>query len=316
MPFTAHPKYDAAAGVGYGYGIKRGMGLTLTVYRMEQDGTLTQLYALPQQRYWIINDMLLSSDHIIFVIPPLFVAIIRMIRGKIIGTKPTRADALRFSVREATRIVILRKDGTGGPMTVEQPPSMVFHHGNAFERDGKLVIDSCLSPDGAVLDELYGSKDHFPQRAAPQRLTRLVIDLAKGTVESRRDIAPSQEFPRYDVPRSGEDLRYLYTLDNSSGEDRYAFTALVRHDLHLGSSQRVEAGKSRALGEAVFVARPGPSDEDRGWLLMQGYDAVRDETFSEIRDAGTLEMEARVWTGQHLPLGFHGNFSGDSTVSF
>ena len=44
------------------------------------------------------------------------------------------------------------------------------------------------------------------------------------------------------------------------------------------------------------------------WLLAQGYDAGRDETFLELRDAGTLDFTARIWTGQHVPLGFHGNF--------
>jgi len=58
----------------------------------------------------------------------------------------------------------------------------------------------------------------------------------------------------------------------------------------------------------VFVPHPGQTAEDRGWVLVQGYDARRDETFLEIRDAGTLGFEARVWTGQHFPLGFHGNF--------
>jgi carotenoid cleavage dioxygenase-like enzyme len=41
---------------------------------------------------------------------------------------------------------------------------------------------------------------------------------------------------------------------------------------------------------------------------MQGYDARRDENFLEVRDAGELDFVARVWTAQHFPLGFHGNF--------
>jgi len=108
--------------------------------------------------------------------------------------------------------------------------------------------------------------------------------------------------------RAGDDLRYLYTLESGIPEDLFSSTALVRHDLHRGTGQQVEAGPGRVLGEAVFVPQPGRKGEDHGWLLMQGYDARRDENFLEVRDAGELDFVARVWTAQHFPLGFHGNF--------
>ena len=42
--------------------------------------------------------------------------------------------------------------------------------------------------------------------------------------------------------------------------------------------------------------------------MSQGYDAILNETFLEVRDTETMELEARAWIGEHLPLGFHGNF--------
>jgi carotenoid cleavage dioxygenase-like enzyme len=60
---------------------------------------------------------------------------------------------------------------------------------------------------------------------------------------------------------------------------------------------------------------PGQNREDRGWLLMQGYDAARDENYLEVGDAEPLDLAARVWTGQHFPLGFHGNFTPASFAS-
>jgi len=58
----------------------------------------------------------------------------------------------------------------------------------------------------------------------------------------------------------------------------------------------------------VFVPRPGKTAEGEGWLLHQGYSADRNETYLDIRDASTLDLAARVWTGQHFPIGLHGNF--------
>ena len=69
------------------------------------------------------------------------------------------------------------------------------------------------------------------------------------------------------------------------------------------------------MGETVFVPREGEASEHNGWLLLQGYDVERDENLVEVRDADTLELAARVWFGQHFPLGFHGNFVRDRFVA-
>jgi carotenoid cleavage dioxygenase-like enzyme len=308
-PFTAHPKFDPATGEGYAYGVRQGPGLPLTVYRMERDGKLTQLYALPQKNFPIIHDMLLSKEHIIFVIPPVSADFRKFGPGR------TVADALVYAEKEPTRIVLLRKDGKGQPVTVEHPAGFVFHHGNAFERDGKIIIDTFLTSDASILDALYSwSKDQVP-KVAPIKFTRLTLDPANAKVESAVEMAPNQEFPRFDSRRAGQDARYLYTLEGAEDDDPFAFTALIRHDLHRKSSKRVEAGRNRTIGEPVFVPHPGKEEEDRGWILMQGYDGPRDENYLEIRHAGTMDFVARVWTGQHFPLGFHGNFSTTSFVS-
>jgi carotenoid cleavage dioxygenase-like enzyme len=303
VPFTAHPKIDPQTGEGYAFGIKQGPGSHLTVYRMEANGKLTQLYALPQKGHFMIHDLMLAQEHLIFVIPP-----VRFDLAVLFSGKATIAETLRYFENEPTRFLILRRDGKGLPVAIEQPANMVFHQGNAFEREGKIVVDSLLTPDHSVLELLMAwSKDQRPKTSPPQ-LTRLVLDPFAARVESRTVLGIAQEFPRFDIRKGGDDLRYLYTLESGIPEDLFSSTALVRHDLHRGTGQQVEAGPGRVLGEAVFVPQPGRKGEDHGWLLMQGYDARRDENFLEVRDAGELDFVARVWTAQHFPLGFHGNF--------
>jgi all-trans-8'-apo-beta-carotenal 15,15'-oxygenase len=304
VSFTAHPKFDPATGVGYGWGVSQGASPSLEVFRMERDGTLTRLHRVPLGGFYMIHDMLLAERHLVFVIPP-----VKIDLGALFAGAATVADALRYAASEPTRFVVLRRDGTGEPVVVEQPANMVFHHGNAFERDGKLVIDSILSPDGSVLRALATWADDRASEPPPQRLTRLVLDLAGRRVESRAEMDQSVEFPRFDTRRSGAEARYLYTIGSGRGaEYRFVDRALVRHDLRAGRSDRVEAASGRAIGEAVFVPHPGRQEEDRGWLLLQGYDAHRDRNFLEVRDAGTMQLEARAWTPIHFPLGFHGNF--------
>jgi len=269
---------------------------------MERTGRLTQLYAIPQRAFFMVHDVLLTHEHLVFVIPPVRLDVPRLLSGQI-----TVAEAFEYLDNEPTRFVILEKDGTGGAVTIEHPAAMVFHHGNAFEKDGKVVVDSLLYPNGAVLAALQAF-DKDPQASiAPNRLMRVTLDPTQGSIVSRTEIARREEFPRFDARRVGSDARYLYTA-GLEPERRFAPAAIVRHDLHRGTDRRIEMGDRRACGEPVFVPHPGRADEDHGWLLVQGYDAGRDETFVEIRDAGTVDFAARVWTGQHFPLGFHGNF--------
>src|SRR5262249_20324278 len=207
------------------------------------------------------------------------------------------------------------KDGQGSPVTIQQPPGFVFHHGNAFELNGRIVVDTLLSADSSILNTLYSwSKDQMLE-SSPIKFTRLVLDPVAAKVESRTEIPMFQEFPRFDSRLTGQNARYLNMIEIASGDDRFIFNTLVRHDLYRNTTKRIEAGQGRALGEPVFVPHPGQPSEERGWILIQGYDGDRDETFLEIRDAGTMDFAARIWTGIHFPLGFHGNFSTQSFVS-
>ncbi|PYM06697.1 MAG: hypothetical protein DMD82_07825 [Candidatus Rokuibacteriota bacterium] len=297
VTFTAHPRFDPQTGEGYAWGIRKGEGWALTVYRMQRSGRLKELYAIPQRDFFMVHDVLLAHDHLVFVIPPVRLDVARLLTGQV-----TVAEAFGYFDSEPTRFVVLRKDGGGAPVTIEHPAAMVFHHGNAFEQDGKLVVDSLLFPDGSVLAALHAFDKDSVAPVTPNVLTRVTLDPARRAVVSR-----AEEFPRFDARRVGTHARYLYTAALSAARP-FAPLEIVRHDLQGGADLRIEAGETRAFGEPVFVPHPGRREEDRGWVLVQGYDARRDETFLEIRDAGTMDFQARVWTGQHIPLGFHGNF--------
>ena len=303
VPFTAHPKFDSVTGEGYGFGVAQGPSLALTVFRMEKNGKLTQLYAVPLGGYHMVHDMLMAGEHLVFVVPP-----VKYNLGALMSGKGTVADAVKFFEKEPTRLIVLRKDGKAKPVVIEQPAGMVFHHGNAFERDGKVVMDCCLAADGTVLDAIYSwDKDRLPQ-TTDANLIRFVLDPVKGEVVSRTDLEVAQEFPRFDTRRAGKDARFLYTLASNGKDDFANFATLLRHDLHRQTRTRVAAGRGRMFGEPVFVPHPGKTSEESGWILLQGYDSDRDQTFLEIRDAATLDFQARLWTGNHFPLGFHGNF--------
>ena len=300
VTFTAHPKFDLTTGVGYAFGTRRGRDLSLVAFRMELDGTLTQIAAIPQPNFFMVHDMLLGSEHLVFVVPPVHYDLEALWSGR-----AAPADSLRYMASEQTRLILVRKDGTGSPISIEQPACMVFHHGNLAEAGDSITLDSLMSPDDSILRYISAWSAEKPTRPRPTQLTRLSLDLGQRHVTGRSVLGEALEYPRFDSRMSGKAARHLYTL---ADEEDYAMRALVRHDFANGTTHRVDAGQGHALEEAVFVPRPGKTAEGEGWLLHQGYSADRNETYLDIRDASTLDLAARVWTGQHLPIGLHGNF--------
>jgi all-trans-8'-apo-beta-carotenal 15,15'-oxygenase len=300
VSFTAHPKFDID-GVGYTFGTNNGIDWALMVYRMELNGTLTQIAKVPLPGYFMVHDMILGREYLVFVVPPVQYDFAALASGTV-----SAADVLQYMENNPTRLIVVRKDGTSVPMIFEQPAGMVYHHGNLTEMNNVLTFHSLMSPDGSVLTLLDSwSEERWP-KLRRNHLTEFSLDL--GSLEvTRRVIARGNEFPRFDTRRVGTGSRYLYAIHEDL-LDPFSFPEVVRFDLGTGGEQRVASGRGRTLGEGVFVPRPGKTEESEGWLLNQGYDAERDETFLEIRDAGTLELEARIWTGTHLPTGFHGNF--------
>lgn len=300
---TAHPKYDVETGLAYTYGLVQGPSMALMVYRMEKNGKLTELYNLPQRGFFMIHDMMMTKDQLIFAIPPMKYSL-----GDMLSGKATPAMALKFYEKEPLRYIIMSKDGKAEPITIELPANTVYHHGNAFTQNGNLIVDSCLSPDNSVSEMLnewtHDKVSDYIQTSA----TRLELDLVKREVVNRSQFGEGQDFPRFDIRRSGEELRYLYAMENGVPNDPVAFDRIVRHDLKKGHSEGIKAKKGRVMGEAIFVSKPGSNKDNDGWVVNLMYDANRNESCIEMHDANSLEFVARAWLGTHLPLGFHGNF--------
>jgi all-trans-8'-apo-beta-carotenal 15,15'-oxygenase len=136
-------------------------------------------------------------------------------------------------------------------------------------------------------------------------LQQVTVDLANKTFIGATDLIADVEFPRYDMRLTGQKSRFLYATECGYAEN----AAIVRVDLKSGKSIKVNAGKNRTFGEPVFAPTTSAVNEERGFILAQGYDSDKNESFMEIRDAQTLGFAARIWAnGQHFPLGFHGNF--------
>lgn len=312
LTFTAHPRFDPQTGDMFTFGFEKRPPGTAHIYKIERAGGAAKLlYKMPMDGFYMVHDSILTENYFILLIPPVEYDVRSLMSGK------TSSDAIKFIESKPIRLLAFprdNRDGAAQPIEINLPAQFFFHFGNAFETaDGKLVFDVISGDNGQILEKLrVWKKDQFKGGADAlqtwEKLRRVTVDLKNKTILSKEDFAADVEFPRYDQRLTGKRARYLYAAENGYG----ANASIVRVDFQKNSLRKIAAGKTRTFGEPVFVPGGASGEEDRGWLLTQGYDGGKNESFLEIRDAQTLDFASRIWAnGQHFPLGFHGNFYAD-----
>ena len=92
--------------------------------------------------------------------------------------------------------------------------------------------------------------------------------------------------------------------------DPMAFSGISKINLADGKALTLAMGSDEICGEPFFIPSAISSDnsEDDGYIVYQGFNLDRNESFLEIRDAIQFSFIAKVWAGRYLPLGFHGHY--------
>lgn len=311
LTFTAHPRIDPKTGDLFAWGFEKNDSGTVHIYQIERkSGKADLLYKLSPDGFFMVHDALLTENYFILIVPPMKYDMSALMTGN----AATMGEAVKFFENEPTRLFAFprnNRNGTAKPIEITLPSQIVFHYGNAFETgDGKIIFQTIWGKDGQLLQALDNWKreqfnDASLKNLLSQTLQTVAVDLKNKTLVGTNDLAQKVEFPRFDSRLTGQKSRFLYTTESGYHEN----AAIVRVDLQSGKTMKVNAGNTRTYGEPVFVPTTSAVNEERGFLLTQGYDSNKNESFMEIRDAQTLEFAARIWAaGQHFPLGFHGNF--------
>ncbi len=305
ITFAAHPKVDPVTGDTFCYGIKQDLSLALCGFHIDgKTGQLRNIFSHRQKKAYVIHDMLLTKNHIVFVIPPLHLKLWNMI-----WRIPPLAEALRYDAGEPTQILIFRRDGSGEPLRLEMPSSLVFHNGNAFEEDGKIVLDTFLAKDASILSLLADYRGLVEKDFALPGLRRVEIDLHGKKISKTETLVQNCDYPSFNPMFVGSRARFLYMAQFSNSQDPLAGTSVLKYDFENRKVIETRAAPGEVLGEPVYVCHPKEEGEDAGWVLQMGFDKRRStQSFLNIYRGEDLSLLAKVWTPHYIPLGLHGVF--------
>ena len=215
----------------------------------------------------------------------------------------------RWEPERGARFIVMER-GSGALRGVyETDAFFTFHHINAFERDGTLVIDLSAYDDDEIIRALYLERARDPETVFPTVAPRRYeIDLDGGGVRSRALADVMFELPRIDYRRhNGRDYHYAYATSLREPGAPGFLDQLAKLDVADGSVATWHE-EGCFPGEPVFVAAPGAEGEDEGVLLSVVLDARSGTSLLLALDAGDLHELGRAHVPQHVPFGFHGSY--------
>ncbi len=306
--FAAHPKFDPdCEGTPrmVNFGVKTGLSSTISLYEFTSDGKLAHQHKHSVPGFAFLHDFAITPNYCIFVQNPVSFNPLPFVAGL-----KGAAECIQFNPKQPTKIVLIPRNGTDEVRFFDTDPCFVFHHANAYEQAGQIVLDSICYDNFPTLDDAedYSTVDfdHVPA----SQLWRFTIDLTTEAVDVDKLVERPCEFPTMHPQKVGRDYRYLYIGATDGPVKNAPLQALIKKDMETGEEQLWSAAPRGFGGEPLFVARPDGEAEDDGWVLLWFYDSVGDRTELAIFDAQDITPGpvAKLKLKHHIPYGLHGSF--------
>jgi beta,beta-carotene 9',10'-dioxygenase len=304
---TAHPHHDPERDELIAYVTQFGPRTEYRIFAQRDRATQRRIASMRIAQPSYMHSFALAERYAVLVAFPFVVNPLDLV----MAGRPF-IENYRWRPELGTRLFVFEREGGGLRGIYEAEPRFAFHHINAFERDGELVVDMAAYDDATIVDSLYlvRLRSTPPPPAVLARPLRYRVDLEGGRVTEEELAGVSFELPRIDYrERNGRPYRYTYGVGAPGvDEDRAFLDRLVKVDVESGET--IAWHEPGAFpGEPVFVPAPHRGGrEDDGVLLSVVLDASAASSYLLVLDAGDLSELGRARVPHHIPFGFHGQY--------
>jgi beta,beta-carotene 9',10'-dioxygenase len=299
---TAHPHLDRVSGGMLNYAAKLGPRSRYRFFYLSPDSAEPEVIAsAPVREPAYMHSFGLTERWIVlaefpFVVNPLSLAL---------SGRPY-IENYRWKPERGTRLTLLDRATGEASGPYETDPFFCFHHLNAYEENGSVVVDTCTFEDAGLVEDLYLERLRAGSPVPAPEIRRCRISVDSGSVSNERLLDEGFDLPRINYGRCNE-RPYRYAWGAGIGDSGW-FDRIVKADV-VERTTRAWAAEDCYPGEPVFVAEPGAESEDAGALLSVVLDGSAGSSFLLVLDAATLDELARAEVPRHIPFGFHGQFA-------
>jgi beta,beta-carotene 9',10'-dioxygenase len=304
---TAHPHYDPHLQAGINYLLHMSAKSAYQVYAIKSgEHQRLLLGSIPTEEPSYMHSFGMTPRYVILVEFPLVVNPLSML----LSGKPF-IENYHWKPERGTRFLVLDKQD--GSLVGAYPTDafFAFHHVNAFEQDGEVIVDVSAYPDTTIVQDLYLENLIGPRsRAVSQgELRRYRIPLG-GSIAGHEVLSPeSFDLPRINYGHSnGRNYRFAYGSGRRQETPNDFMNQLVKVNVQTKETQRWFE-EDCYPGEGIFVASPDATEEDQGLLLSVVLDGKKGTSFLLVLDASSFGELGRAAVPQHIPFSFHGMYT-------
>ena len=313
--FAAHPWVDPACEADNGapclvnFAIAPGLSTKITLYELNLDGQIIRQKSHSVPGFAFIHDIAITPNYAILFQNPVAYNPVPYAMGL-----KSAAQCIQFQPGQPTNIILIPRHRSEPMTVIPAEAGFVFHHVNAFEQDGQIIVDSICYDDFPSIDN---NEDYLQvnfEQVPSGRLNRFHVNPTEKTVERTVMDQRSCEFPQVHPNHVGRSYRYAYFGATHDCGDNAPFQAIWKVDMTDPSQQQCWSFAPRGfVGEPVVIPRPDGQAEDDAWVMVMVFNAESNNSELVILDARNLEQGpiATLKLKHHVPYGLHGSFTSD-----
>ncbi|MBS0654028.1 MAG: carotenoid oxygenase family protein [Verrucomicrobia bacterium] len=303
---SAHPQRDPVTEETINYFIRFGRNTHYVIWKMQnrEDGR-TVIAEIPVDRPSYMHSFVLTEHYVVLVEFP-FVVNPLDLRDK---KKPFIFN-YKWEPKRGTQFLVVERS-SGKVVKIKGEPFFAFHHVNAFDEQGKIVIDIVTHPNANIINVVTDQPEDQKsiEESETTRLERFTIDLAKEDITRETLFDETVELPRVSADRVANDYQYCYAVDMRFPTTLQAKPALYQIDVKAKTA-KCWAEEGCFPGEPIFVKRPGGDRENDGVVLSVVLDFAQNRSFLLVLDADGFNEIARAEVPHPIPVGLHGLWNG------
>ncbi len=305
---TAHPQVDSTTGDAFNLSIQFSAINQYQIVKLLPRGKSALLAKALVRKPAYLHSFGLSGRYFIIAEFPYVVETLELL----LSGRPF-IENFKWLPRQGASFLIFDRNDGSLVKRVETEPFFAFHHVNAQDRDGEIVLDIAAYDDAEIVSSFYLHRLNNPAMMLPHgHLRRYRVPLNAGRATGEIISNECVELPRYDYDRlNARPYQFLYAMSVKQGTPAGMYNQLVKLDVHTGEAKHWREDGCWP-GEGVFVRRPDAIAEDDGVVLSIVLDSARRESFLLVLDAKAFTEIARATLPEPVLLGFHSEFFGES----
>lgn len=306
-PFSAHPKIEPDGRL-WNFGCDPVAGV-LSVYALSAAGVVEQHRRFDIPRLPPVHDFAVTRHHLVFVLPPLEVALERLEAGRPFGA------SVVWTPGHPARVLVIDKR-SWALRWYELPPAVFSHIGNAWEDDDGVIRFDCMSGHDAQW-ALHGWSVMRGLYSHVRGSSLTWIELRpNGSCAARLDATLEAEFPVVEPRVVGRRYEALLCISRSPGRpaDLPGWDTLTVIDVDDGRVQSYAFGNDWMLEEHVYAPNAGEPDAKARWVIGTALNLQTAKTVLSVFAAGAIHEGpvAQATLPYALPVGLHGTFRAGS----